>query len=49
MQVVCKDVILEDDDIARGVIEYATQNGVEKLVLGSNSRNGFSSRYVVDS
>lgn len=38
----CKDVILEDADIAKGVIEFTTQSAIEKLVLGAASRSGFA-------
>jgi len=37
----CKDIILEDTDIARAIIEFVTQAAVEKLVVGAPSKSGF--------
>ncbi|XP_057958896.1 U-box domain-containing protein 52-like isoform X2 [Malania oleifera] len=37
----CKDVILEDTDVARALIEYVTQAAIENLVLGAASKNRF--------
>ncbi|KAJ9540306.1 hypothetical protein OSB04_026812 [Centaurea solstitialis] len=40
-QVQCIDVILEDTNIPKALAEYASQAGIEYLVLGASSRHGF--------
>ncbi|KAI3748537.1 hypothetical protein L6452_11673 [Arctium lappa] len=40
-QVQCIDVILEDTNIPKALAEYASQVGIEYLVLGASSRHGF--------
>ncbi|XP_056174838.1 U-box domain-containing protein 52 isoform X1 [Syzygium oleosum] len=37
----CKDVLLEDTDVAKALIEYVSHNAVENLVVGSASKSGF--------
>ncbi|XP_019707763.1 U-box domain-containing protein 35 [Elaeis guineensis] len=37
----CKDIILEDTDIARAIIEFVSQAAIEKLVVGAPSKSGF--------
>ncbi|XP_038886009.1 U-box domain-containing protein 35-like isoform X3 [Benincasa hispida] len=37
----CKDIIVEDLDVAKALIEYVTQAGIENLVVGSTSKSGF--------
>ncbi|XP_076957344.1 U-box domain-containing protein 35-like [Bidens hawaiensis] len=37
----CIEVILEDNNIAKALAEYATQYAIEFLVLGAASRHGF--------
>ncbi|XP_010548526.1 PREDICTED: U-box domain-containing protein 35 isoform X2 [Tarenaya hassleriana] len=37
----CKDVLLEDSDVAKALVEYVNQAGIEVLVIGTSSRNGF--------
>ncbi|CAD5173043.1 unnamed protein product [Musa acuminata subsp. malaccensis] len=37
----CKDVVLEDTDVAKAITEFVTNAAVEKLVIGSSSRSGF--------
>ncbi|GAB2215307.1 hypothetical protein Droror1_Dr00019690 [Drosera rotundifolia] len=37
----CKDIILEDTDVGKALIEYTTQTAIEVLVLGSSSKGGF--------
>ncbi|KAL9253993.1 U-box domain-containing protein, partial [Drosera capensis] len=39
----CKDIILEDTDVGKALIEYTTQTAIEVLVLGSSSKGGFLS------
>nr|XP_018680202.1 PREDICTED: U-box domain-containing protein 51-like isoform X3 [Musa acuminata subsp. malaccensis] len=37
----CKDVILEDTDVAEAISDFITHAAIEKLVVGSSSRGGF--------
>ncbi|XP_008782816.2 U-box domain-containing protein 35-like [Phoenix dactylifera] len=37
----CKDVILEDTDIAKAIIEFVSNAAIEKLVVGAPSKSGF--------
>ncbi|XP_052184399.1 U-box domain-containing protein 35-like isoform X4 [Diospyros lotus] len=37
----CLDVVLEDSDIVKALVEYVTQSAIEVLVLGAPSKNGF--------
>ncbi|CAA7033076.1 unnamed protein product [Microthlaspi erraticum] len=37
----CKDVLLEEYDVARALIEYTNQAAVEVLVVGSSNKGGF--------
>ncbi|CAB79841.1 putative protein [Arabidopsis thaliana] len=37
----CKDVLLEESDVARALVEYANQVMIEVLVVGSSSKGGF--------
>ncbi|KAF6167354.1 hypothetical protein GIB67_043215 [Kingdonia uniflora] len=41
----CKDVVLEDMDIAKAIIEYVSHAAIETLVVGSSSRNAFIRRF----
>ncbi|XP_050217702.1 U-box domain-containing protein 51 [Mercurialis annua] len=41
-QVQCETVVLEDVDVAKALIEYVCQHGVDTLFLGSTSRNGLT-------
>ncbi|MED6130549.1 hypothetical protein PIB30_002145 [Stylosanthes scabra] len=43
----CKDVLIEDVDVSRAIIDYATQAGIEHLVLGSSSKTGLLKRFKV--
>ncbi|KAJ1425717.1 UspA [Sesbania bispinosa] len=43
----CKDVVLEDVDIAKGLIEYVSQAAIEHLVIGSTNKTGFLRRFKV--
>ncbi|XP_058785086.1 U-box domain-containing protein 52-like isoform X2 [Vicia villosa] len=43
----CKDVLLEDSDVAKALIEYASQAGIEHLVLGSSAKAGLLKRFKV--
>ncbi|CAA7401216.1 unnamed protein product [Spirodela intermedia] len=35
----CKEVILEDTDVAKAIVGFLTEHYVDKLVMGSSSRN----------
>nr|VDC63417.1 unnamed protein product [Brassica rapa] len=37
----CKDVLLEEYDVAKALVEYANQAAVEVLVVGSSNKGGF--------
>ncbi|ESW07864.1 hypothetical protein PHAVU_010G165000 [Phaseolus vulgaris] len=37
----CLDVVLEDMDVVKGIIEYVSYAAIENLVLGAASRHGF--------
>lgn len=41
MQIHCKDVVLDDHDVAKSVVEFAAHGAVEKLVVGASARGGF--------
>ncbi|CAJ1973825.1 unnamed protein product [Sphenostylis stenocarpa] len=43
----CKDVLLEDSDISRAIIEYVSQTGIEHLVLGSSTKTSLLKRFKV--
>ncbi|GLT97437.1 hypothetical protein SLE2022_150030 [Rubroshorea leprosula] len=38
----CECVVLEDPDVAKALIEYITQNGVETLLIGAGTKHGLS-------
>ncbi|GMH07980.1 hypothetical protein Nepgr_009820 [Nepenthes gracilis] len=44
-QIKCEEIILEDTDISKAIIEYVTFNAFEALVLGASSRNGFVRKF----
>ncbi|XP_062098004.1 U-box domain-containing protein 35 [Humulus lupulus] len=37
----CKDIMLEDVDVAKALIEYVSQAAIENLVLGASVKTGF--------
>ncbi|CAH2061248.1 unnamed protein product [Thlaspi arvense] len=37
----CKDVLLEETDVAKALVEYANQAAVEILVVGTSNKGGF--------
>ncbi|XP_068638498.1 U-box domain-containing protein 52-like [Aristolochia californica] len=37
----CKDVVLEDTDISRALIDYISHNAIENIVVGASARNAF--------
>lgn len=43
----CKDVLIEDVDVSKAIIEYAAHAGIEHLVLGSSTKAGLLKRFKV--
>ncbi|KAF8407365.1 hypothetical protein HHK36_006493 [Tetracentron sinense] len=41
----CRDVILEDADIAKALVEFVSHSAIENLVVGAPSRNSFIKRF----
>ncbi|XP_020600056.1 U-box domain-containing protein 52-like [Phalaenopsis equestris] len=41
----CKDVVLEDTDVAKAIVEFVSQAAIEKLVVGAPSKGGFIRRF----
>ncbi|KAL9442715.1 hypothetical protein AB3S75_016151 [Citrus x aurantiifolia] len=41
----CKDVVLEDTDVAKALIEYVSQTAIETLVVGASNNKGFLRRF----
>ncbi|KAM0939377.1 putative protein kinase RLK-Pelle-RLCK-IXb family [Dioscorea sansibarensis] len=41
----CKDVVLEDVDIPKAIVEFAAHAALEKLVIGAPSKSGFVRRF----
>ncbi|CAK7354368.1 unnamed protein product [Dovyalis caffra] len=37
----CKDVILEDTEVAKALIGYVNQNAIETLIVGASAKGGF--------
>ncbi|KAM0884947.1 hypothetical protein ACQ4PT_030649 [Festuca glaucescens] len=37
----CKDVVLDDNDVAKSIIEFSAHGAIEKLVVGACTRGGF--------
>ncbi|XP_031255082.1 U-box domain-containing protein 35 [Pistacia vera] len=37
----CKDVVLEDSDVSKALIEYVSQTAIETLVVGASGNKGF--------
>ncbi|XP_022737175.1 U-box domain-containing protein 35 [Durio zibethinus] len=37
----CKDIVLEETDVAKALIEYVTQAAIEVLVVGASAKTGF--------
>lgn len=40
-QIHCKDVVLDDHDVAKSIVEFAAHAAIEKLVVGATARGGF--------
>jgi len=41
VQIQCQDVLLEESDVAKALVEYVNQAAIEVLVVGSSSKGGF--------
>ncbi|KAL8106982.1 U-box domain-containing protein 35-like [Apium graveolens] len=37
----CQDVVLEDTDVARAIVQYVTETAIEILVIGAGAKGGF--------
>ncbi|KAH9653601.1 protein kinase domain-containing protein [Citrus sinensis] len=44
-EIKCKEIVLEDTDIAKALIDYVSSHTIETLVLGAASRTGFVKRF----
>ncbi|PIA43982.1 hypothetical protein AQUCO_01800209v1 [Aquilegia coerulea] len=41
----CNDVVLEDIDVAKALIEYVSHSAIETLVVGTSAKNGLFRRF----
>nr|CAD1827877.1 unnamed protein product [Ananas comosus var. bracteatus] len=41
----CKDVVLDDPDVAKAIVEFAAHAAIEKLVVGAPTKGGFVRRF----
>ena len=41
LQIQCMDVVLEDTDAAKAIIEYAANKAIENIVMGASAKSGF--------
>ncbi|KAK3007835.1 hypothetical protein RJ639_014337 [Escallonia herrerae] len=41
----CQDVVLEDTDVVKALVEYVSQSGIEVLVLGAAPKGGLLKRF----
>ncbi|KAM1200636.1 hypothetical protein ACFX2I_016892 [Malus domestica] len=37
----CRDIVLEDSDVTKALVEYITQSSIEHLVVGASAKTGF--------
>lgn len=44
----CKDVVLEDTEISKALVEYVTQTAIETLIVGASNKSGFLRFKVTD-
>ncbi|KAG4382680.1 hypothetical protein AAZX31_14G124000 [Glycine max] len=44
----CKDVVLEDMDVSKALIEYSSQYAIEHLVIGTSNKGGFLRFKIAD-
>ncbi|XP_065874380.1 U-box domain-containing protein 35-like [Euphorbia lathyris] len=47
-EIQCKDVVLQETEIAKGLVEYVTHTAIETLVLGASNKTGFLRFKVTD-
>lgn len=41
VKIQCKEVMIEDIEVAKGLVEYANQAAIEHLVIGASAKGGF--------
>ncbi|KAL5699759.1 non-specific serine/threonine protein kinase [Ranunculus cassubicifolius] len=41
----CRDIVLEDVDVAKALIEYVSHSAIETLVVGAPAKSGFLKRF----
>ncbi|XP_063940020.1 U-box domain-containing protein 52-like isoform X1 [Daucus carota subsp. sativus] len=41
----CQDIVIEDTDIAKGLVNYVAESAIEVLVLGAGSKGGLFRRF----
>ncbi|XP_040376649.1 U-box domain-containing protein 52-like [Oryza brachyantha] len=39
--ILCKDVVLDEHDVSKAIVEFAAHAAIEKLVVGATARGGF--------
>ena len=47
MQIMCHEVVIEDTDIAKAILEYISIHLIETLILGTPTRGGIIVRYNI--
>lgn len=40
-QIHCQDVVLDDSDVPKALVQYVTEAAIEVLVLGAGSKGSF--------
>lgn len=40
-QIYCQDIVIDETDVIRGLVQYVTDSAVEILVLGAGSKGNF--------
>ncbi|KAK1372382.1 U-box domain-containing protein 52-like [Heracleum sosnowskyi] len=41
----CQDIVIDETDVVRGLIQYVTESAIEILVVGAGSKGSFLSRF----
>lgn len=41
-QIVVKEVVLEDADTSRAIVDYIKANNIQNMVIGASGRNAFT-------
>lgn len=44
----CRDIVIEDVDVGKALIEYVSQAGIDNLVVGATTRSGFLRFKTID-